>query len=457
MSEAYRDISTFYDFRKIKDQYSNDFIRSNSAVKLSEDKDIVTVAISENADKKIRKTLTDFHYPKKLFFEEYREAEFVEFVGNCVEQNNELQKEITREVKDSFSLNTIESNAPAVNIINAILLEALRKNTSDIHLESEATKLRIRFRIDGVLSTVKLLSKESEASIISRIKIMSGMNIMESRQPQDSRMSVKLEDKNMDFRVSTVPSVNGESIVLRIFSTENENIPLDELGFSQETLKALRSFTTLPNGLVLVTGPTGSGKSTTLHAILMEMDRESNKIITIEDPVESVIENVTQIQTNDAIGLNFSSLLKRVLRQDPDVIMVGEIRDSETARLAIRAALTGHLIFATLHTNDSISAVARLIDMGIEPYLIANVIRAVMAQRLVRKGNLKAGYKGRTVISEFCLVNEKMQSLISKNSDIEILRNYALENGMKTLRDDALRVIGEGLTDTEEAKRAGVL
>lgn len=457
MSEAYNDISTFYNFREIKDQYSDEFIRSNSAVKLSEDKGSVTVAISENTDKKIRKTLTNFHYPKNVFFEEHREAEFVEFVGNCVEQNNERQKEIKTAVKDSFNLNTIESNAPAVNIINAILLEALRKNASDIHLESEEKNLRVRFRIDGVLNTVKLLSKESEASIVSRIKIMSGMNIMESRQPQDSRMSVKLEDKNMDFRVSTVPSVHGESIVLRIFNTENENIPLDKLGFSQETLKALRSFTTLPNGLVLVTGPTGSGKSTTLHAILMEMDRESNKIITIEDPVESVIANVTQIQTNDAIGLNFSSLLKRVLRQDPDVIMIGEIRDSETASLAIRAALTGHLIFATLHTNDSISAVARLIDMGIEPYLIANVIRAVMAQRLVRKGDLRTGYKGRTVISEFCLIDEKMQNLISKNSGTEILRKYALENGMKTLRDDALRVISEGLTDTEEAKRAGVL
>ncbi len=451
------ELSVFSTYKEVSEQYSDEFIRANSAVKLSEDENCVTIAVSERANEIARQTLRDFHYPKSIVFEEHSESEFVEFIGNCIEQNNSKFQNTAKEIKDGFELNNIESDAPAVNIINALFLEALRKNVSDIHLESEATKLRIRFRIDGVLHNVKLLSKEAESSIISRIKIMGGMNIMESRQPQDARMSVTLENKQMDFRVSTVPSVYGESVVLRIFNTENENIPLDKLGFPQESLEKLRSLTHIPNGLVLVTGPTGSGKSTTLHAILMEMDKESNKIITIEDPVESVIDGITQIQTNDTIGLSFSNLLKRVLRQDPDVIMVGEIRDSETAKLAVRAALTGHLIFATLHTNDSISAVSRLADMGIEPYLIAGVLHAVTAQRLVRKGSTERGYKGRTVASEICIIDSEMQKLIAKSGDTDTLRKHALSKGMKTIRDDAERLISEGITDESEAKRAGAL
>lgn len=451
------ELSVFSAYKDVSGQYNDEFIRANSAVKISEDDNCVKIALSERADENSRETLRNFHYPKQIIFEEHAESEFVEFIGNCIEQNNSKFKNIVERKDDGFNLNTIESDAPAVNIINALFLEALRKNASDIHLESGVKDLRVRFRIDGVLRTVKSLGKEAEASIISRIKIMSGMNIMESRQPQDARLSVTLENKKMDFRVSTVPSVHGESIVLRIFNTENENIPLDKLGFSETALKQLRSFTQIPYGLILVTGPTGSGKSTTLHAMLMEMDRESNKIITIEDPVESVIDGITQIQTSDAIGLSFSTLLRRVLRQDPDVIMVGEIRDTETARLAIRAALTGHLIFATLHTNDSISTVSRLIDMGIEPYLIAGVLRGVTAQRLVRKGNSVKGYKGRTVVSEICLVDDEMQKLIAKNCDADMLRKHALSNGMETIHDNAMSLISEGITDLTEAKRAGAL
>jgi type II secretory ATPase GspE/PulE/Tfp pilus assembly ATPase PilB-like protein len=353
--------------------------------------------------------------------------------------------------------------------------------------------MRIRFRLDGVLQTVRTLPKPLFSSVSSRIKIMANLNIMEQRQPQDGHMRVTLSGAPHDFRVSIVPIAEGESIVLRFFNTRGNLITLEELGFSDSMLAVLRGAVTIPHGLVLATGPTGSGKTTTLHSLLNEMDGERKNIITIEDPIEQILTGINQIQVNYEINLTFDNLLRRVLRQDPNVIMVGEIRDNETADLALRAALTGHILLSTLHTNDSISAISRLTNMGIEPYLIASVLRYVVAQRLVRKvcpyckkeietpeffkklqqkANVGSevifeetgcekchhtGFSGRTVIGEILVIDEKIEEMINERKSATVIAKYAKENGMQTLSDDAVKKISLGITTIGEVMRGAVL
>ena len=394
-----------------------------------------------------------------------KESDFAEFIGNFVDKGF---KDSGIKEESYFNLEDISGDAPVVNVINAICLEAIRKKASDIHIQGTKDSVSVRLRMDGVLQTVRQLDRNILNPLVSRLKVMSGLNVMENRLCQDGRMSVQTAGKKLDFRVSIVPAVTGQNIVLRLFNTESEELPLDLLGFSEENLTEIRKALHLPYGMILATGPTGSGKTTTLHAMLKEMDKEHLKIVTIEDPVEKEIDGIEQIQVNDEIGLTFGSILRRILRQDPDVIMVGEIRDTETAELAVRSALTGHLILSTLHTNDSVSAVTRLRNLGIEPYLIAGVLRMSIAQRLVRKACPSCvgtgcddcdftGYKGRTVVSEVFSVNENTSEMIERgNSDSEI-RKYLLQGKFSTLQDSAKQKVKEGISTKEEMMREGLL
>ena len=326
----------------------------------------------------------------------------------------------------------------------------------------------VRLTADGVLQSVRKLEKTIFDSLVSRVKVMAGLNVMENRLCQDGRMSVQVKEKKLDFRVSIVPSVAGQDIVLRLFNEEDKELSLEELGFSEMNLQKMYSALENPYGMILATGPTGSGKTTTLHALLKKMDKEHLKIVTIEDPVEKVIDGIEQIQVNDEINMSFENVLRHILRHDPDVIMVGEIRDRETAELAIRSALTGHLILSTIHTNDSVSAISRLRNLGIEPYLIAGTLKTVLAQRLVRKICEEClgkgceecsftGYKGRTVVSEIFNLNETVCSLIEHGKHDSEIREYISKHGFKSLREDAALKVKQKISTKLEMKREGVL
>lgn len=460
------DIPNFSQYRKISGQYTDSFIKNSRCVKIRESDNEVTVAVSEHFCERIG-MLKSVHSKKAMEVFVVKDSDFAEFIGNCVDSVAEGKDGFEKNA-DAFRLEDINGDAPVVNAINAICLEAIRKKASDIHIQSENDAVTVRMRIDGLLQNVRQLDKNMYASVVARIKVMSGLNVMENRLCQDGRMSVMAEGRNLDFRVSVVPAITGQNIVLRLFNVDNEDRSLQELGFSDDNLKKITKALRQPHGMILATGPTGSGKSTTLHAMLKEMDRTHLKIVTIEDPVEKHIAGVEQIQVNAEIGLTFESVLRRILRQDPDVIMVGEIRDEETAELAVRSALTGHLILSTLHTNDSISAVTRLKNLGVAPYLIAGVLRMSIAQRLVRKvcpqcnGKCcencgQTGYKGRTVVSEIFSVDEEIVRMIEeRKSDFEI-RTAALAYGFADLRTDAFSKIAAGITTKDEMKREGLL
>lgn len=459
-------ITEFSLYKKVEGQYTDQFIKSSRCVKIYDEGNDVKVAVSENFKDKTD-VLKAVHSPKAVDFVVVKDTDFAEFIGNFVDRISEPAND-EQKGDQSFRLEDINRDAPVVNIINAICLEAIRKNASDIHIQGSKKMVDVRLRIDGVLQTVKRLDKSIFDSLVSRIKVMSGLNVMESRLCQDGRMSVQSAGKKLDFRVSIVPAVTGQNIVLRLFNAESEELSLDKLGFSAANLEKLKDSLKFPNGMILLTGPTGSGKTTTLHAMIREMDREHLKIVTIEDPVEKVIDGIEQIQVNAEIGLTFSSILRRILRQDPDVIMVGEIRDSETAELAIRSALTGHLILSTIHTNDSISSITRLKNLGIEPYLVSSVLRASIAQRLVRKacpacgecGCEKCnftGFSGRIAVGEILMVDNKISKLIEEGGTDSQIRKAALSAGFVALRDDAMEKIKNGISTEGEMLREGLI
>ncbi|ULQ59030.1 GspE/PulE family protein [Brucepastera parasyntrophica] len=491
------DLGKFTSYRDCPDQYEPAYIRSSRAVKVTETETTVTIAIAESSRREAGSFLESFHTPKQVEFITVPDSIFTEFIGNVIEAGTDMLDSTpfaASEKKTSdFSLNDISPSSPVINIINAICLEAIRRNASDIHIGPFENILRIRFRLDGVLHTVKTLPASLFPSIASRIKIMSNLNIMEQRQPQDGRMHVTIGSEAYDLRVSIVPIVHGESIVLRFFNVHGSIMTLENLGFYPQDLEMLRRAVKIPNGLVLATGPTGSGKTTTLHALIREMDYETKNIITIEDPIERVLHEINQIQVNYEINLTFENMLRRVLRQDPNVIMVGEIRDTETAELALRAALTGHILLSTLHTNDSISAVSRLTNMGIEPFLIASVLRYVIAQRLVRKicprckkeiptpASFKklqkkagvhsdtvyeeqgcehcnyTGFSGRTVVAEIFAVNNEIEKMICDHKSRPEITDYVLNNGMITMELSAIRKVTEGITTINEIMREALI
>jgi type II secretory ATPase GspE/PulE/Tfp pilus assembly ATPase PilB-like protein len=485
-------------------QYPLEFINANGAVKLREDESAVEIGVTEKAEGAVRNILRNFH-KKRVEFIPIDAADLSAYLGNklgeigtagssaggLVEKNEDAGD-------DRVLLDKLANDAPVINLVNSICIEGIRSGASDIHIEagggeSELRRARVRYRIDGALRTIRTIENSRFPAISSRIKIMANLNILERRQPQDGRITVSLGDTDMDLRVSIVPVSGGESIVLRILGQKSTAASLSGLGFSGEQLTLLRSLLRMPHGLLLMTGPTGSGKTTTLNAMLGEIVSETVKIITIEDPVEFIVPGVNQIQINEQIGLSFDVLLRRVLRQDPNVIMIGEIRDSATAEIALRAALTGHLVLSTLHTNDTASVIPRLINMGIEPYLIASVLRGAAAQRLVRRicphckkparpsaeeevilrregiradtlyagkgcaacGN--TGFLGRTVIAELFASDPGLEDLILKRENRAALSAYLRRRGMRGLLEEGLRKAVEGLTTIKEVEREIVI
>jgi len=392
--------------------------------------------------------------------------------------------------EDVNHLRDMAFEAPVVRLVNLLIEEALVADASDIHIEPFEDTLRVRYRIDGLLYDQEAPPRRLQAALTSRIKIMAEMNIAERRLPQDGRIRVTASGgRRVDIRVSTVPTIHGESIVMRLLDRSSVFLPFDRLGFSSGTARAFNTLIRRPHGILLVTGPTGSGKTTTLYAALDKINRPDLKIITVEDPVEYQLKGVNQIPVKPKIGLSFAAGLRHIVRQDPDVIMVGEIRDLETAEIAIQAALTGHLVFSTLHTNDAPSAVTRLQDMGCEPYLLSSVLNGVLAQRLVRRicqacraphhpdpAELLAigvadvtgaelfrgkgcddcrgtGYRGRSGIYELFGITEEVRSLIVRKASAGEIRRHAVENGMVTLREDGWARVCAGLTTVEEILR----
>jgi general secretion pathway protein E len=380
-------------------------------------------------------------------------------------------------------LRDMASEAPVIRLVNAMIADAIEKRASDIHIEPFEKEFRIRFRVDGVLFNQELPPRELKAAIISRLKLMAKLNIAERRLPQDGRIKIKILGREVDLRVSTLPTLYGESVVMRLLDrSAGDFYDLRRLGFDDRMLARMEYFTSLPHGMFLVTGPTGSGKSTTLYSALKRINLPDKKIITIEDPVEYQMDGINQIHVNPSIGLTFASGLRHIVRQDPDVIMVGEIRDRETADIAIRAALTGHLVFSTLHTNDAPSAITRLIEMGVENYLVTSSLVAVLAQRLVRMicpqckepagpalspaGDMidtfrgagcenchGRGYTSRVGIFEMMDVGDEIRKLIMANADASELTLVARRNGMRNLREDAWRKIQSGVTTVQEVLR----
>lgn len=383
-------------------------------------------------------------------------------------------------------LNEID-NAPVVRLVNSIIRQAIKERASDIHIEPFENRVRIRFRIDGELQDIMTPSKSTHSAIITRLKIMGKMNIAEKRLPQDGRIEVSIDNRDIDMRISVLPTVYGEKVVIRLLDRSNFLLNKFQLGFTEANLERFNKVIKNPHGIILVTGPTGSGKTTTLYTILKELNTINKNIITVEDPVEYRLYGINQVQVNNKAGLTFASGLRSILRQDPDIIMIGEIRDTETAKIAVRSAITGHLVISTLHTNDAPSVIIRLKDMGIEPYLISNSLVGVVAQRLVRKvcTNCKTeylpnameqetlniskdtvlykgkgcshcyntGYKGRTAIHEILTVDGKIREMIDNIESLDEINKKAIEKGMVTLRENCKQLVLDGITTIEELLR----
>lgn len=390
-------------------------------------------------------------------------------LSDIIKEDQESELEVVGVPKEEFDINeaALEGEAPRIiKIVNLILFEALKKRASDIHIEPEEDDVRVRYRIDGNLQEALTIPKKNQNAVLARLKIMSGMDITDSRLPQDGRFKIRAQKKEVDFRVSALPTSFGTKMVLRALDKANLSMGLDKLGFSEYALARFKEAIAKPFGMILVTGPTGSGKSTTLYSVINQLNTPDRNIITIEDPVEYQVEGITQIQANSDIGLTFASGLRSLLRQSPDVIMIGEIRDSETADIAIKASLTGQLVLSTLHTNDAATAINRLADMGIEPFLIASSIILVAAQRLCRvicrscKGKAggcgrcsSTGYHGRRAILEVLSIDDRIREMIIEKASIDDIKKYAISQGMKTLRDDAMEKYKQGITTMEEVER----
>jgi general secretion pathway protein E len=410
--------------------------------------------------------------------------------SDAAEDLSILASEISQEPQDL--LESGDDDAPIVKLVNSLLHNAVKERASDLHLEPFENELRVRFRIDNVLyEPIKPLPKSLQASIVSRIKIMGHLNIAEKRLPQDGRIRLKIAGRDYDVRLSTLPVAYGERVVMRLLPRTQELLDLATLGFDEQQMNSMQRLITRPNGIVLVTGPTGSGKTTTLYGALARINATDKNIITIEDPVEIQLPGIGQIEVNAKVGLTFANGLRSILRQDPNVILVGEIRDLETAEIAIQASLTGHLVFSTLHTNDAPSAITRLVDMGVEPFLVGSSLAAVLAQRLVRvlcadckvpyeataeelaelgiqtsgravrlyrpegcAGCNYAGYRGRLGIFELMQVTDDIRALVSQNIDSKTIKSTAVRLGMHPLRADGARKVLAGVTSVAEVLRA---
>jgi len=418
-------------------------------------------------------------------------SDFEDISSSTSEELIEVESDLLEFIQNSQDLLSSEGSAPIVKLVNSLFFQAIKKGASDIHIENNEKKGEVRFRIDGALKKHIDLDKKVISLVTNRIKVISNLDISEKRIPQDGRTQVSISGKTLDIRVSILPSYYGERIVMRILM-QSEHIPtLENLGFTREMTERFYSLLRHSHGMILVTGPTGSGKSTTLHAFLQHIATPDKNIITVEDPVEYNAENINQIQVNAKVGLTFASGLRSILRQDPDIIMIGEIRDTETGEIALQSALTGHLLLSTLHTNDSTSSLTRLMDMGIADYLISSTLLGVLAQRLVRKLcvecatdtelpsvvkrdiNLAShahtkqavgckacdftGYKGRVAVGELFMIDDSVKEMIKQKFTDHQIRTQMKKQGMQTLADQLRELVEEGTTSYEEALRVGIM
>ena len=489
--------------REVLDMVPGDVAQRYKVVPVFKHESILTVAIGDPLDVD---TLDGLRYVLKCNVEgvvappEEIEKAIANYYGRATGAVEGMLQEITEgtlalpeDVKKQLvgDENVTESDAPIIKLVSLIIMEAFRSRASDIHLEPMPKKFRVRYRIDGVLHEVDSPPKRLQSAIISRVKIMANMSIAEKRVPQDGRIQINVMGRDLDLRVSSIPTNHGESIVMRILDKGGIALGLPQLGFFSDDQQIFERLITLSDGIILVTGPTGSGKTTTLYACLNTINKPDRKIITVEDPVEYQMSGINQVQVRSDIGMTFSAALRAILRQAPNIIMIGEIRDMETAEIAVNASLTGHLVFSTLHTNDAPSAVTRMIDIGVKPFLVASSTRAIMAQRLVRKICEKCkepyqpqetelrllgpaakqlasaqlfhgkgcadcqftGYRGRLGIYEIFQIDDQVRNLIFEQVSSTELRIKARELGMRTLREDGLRKVVAGITTLEEVLR----
>jgi general secretion pathway protein E len=474
------------------------FARKNELVPLRREEGSVVVAMADPSNHMAIDDLrVVFDMPVKVVIAEAGKiGDAINSCYNRTSENDAVISELDEDGTDFLDQNFDEvedlldsdDEAPIIRLVNQLLVRAVKQKASDIHIEPFEKELVVRFRIDGILYTIMNPPRKAQNPIISRIKIMADLNIAEKRLPQDGRIRIKLAGKDIDIRVSILPTSYGESVVMRLLDRSKALIPLDDIGFSAEHLSQIRSLIHRSHGIVLVTGPTGSGKSTTLYAALSEINEPDVKIITVENPVEYQIPGINQCQVNAKIDMTFAAALRSILRQDPDIVMIGEIRDGETAEIAVQASLTGHLVLSTLHTNDTATTPTRLIDMGVEPFLVASSLIGVIAQRLIRKvcrtcaiphdlselqlGEigltpermkgftvykaagcsecLDTGYSGRMAIHEVMLVDDDMKDLLIKGVDAVNIKRHAMRQGMRTLRESAIEKMLRGITTYDE-------
>ncbi len=481
----------------ILDKINKNFLQKHKILPVNENEENLYILISSDTDISVIGTIERV-VEKEVLFKEYDASEIERLLYKWYEAQlsgaESSQDDLDDLLGDLEQLKDLAQEAPIIRLVNNYISYALEVNASDIHFEPTREYFKVRFRIDGILHEIERLSKKVQPAIISRIKLMSNMNIAESRIPQDGRVIVEQEGIEIDIRVSSIPTIYGESVVLRLLKKDTQILNLSSLGMNNDQVKVFEEIIHKPYGMILVTGPTGSGKTTTLYAALREINTQERKIITVEDPVEYQLEGINQIQVKPQIGLTFASALRSILRQDPDVILIGEIRDFETASIAIQSALTGHLLFSTLHTNDAVSAFSRLVDLGVESYLLASGVIASIAQRLLRticpyckeevkldenyinilkgaginienlpdiifkgKGCKKCantGYRGRTAIYEILYYDEELKrAILSGEYDEAAFLKLAQNKGFKNMREDGIEKAIKGVTTIEEVLR----
>ncbi|WP_296805046.1 type II secretion system ATPase GspE [Thiocapsa sp.] len=489
------DASTFPSEPLREDLFSLRFLKDAKVLPLSEDQDSIRVAFAHPIDRfAVEAMQMAAGKPVKALVGLPSEIELaLERLYEKVEEAPESAEGALGDFdeEDIEHLKDLASEAPVIRMVNQLIQKALESRASDIHIEPFADQLKVRYRVDGILKEVDAPPVRSTAAVISRVKIMAKLNIAERRLPQDGRIPIRIQGRELDLRVSTVPTMFGESVVMRLLDKESVRFDLDALGFDGSPRERLRLILEKPYGILLVTGPTGSGKSTTLYTALSRMNTEERKIITVEDPVEYQLAGINQIQVKSAIGMTFASALRAIVRQDPDVIMVGEMRDLETARIAVQSALTGHVVLSTLHTNDAASGVTRLLEMGVEDYLLTSTINGILAQRLVRKlcphcresypaipelavrfaaigaapedvelhraigcdACNGTGYRGRLVITEVLLMTDQIRKAVLNHATATEIRRIAVAEGMETMYLDGLRKALDGRTTIEEVLR----
>ena len=486
----------FPDELPIDENISHKFLKENRALILEEEDDNLTVVMADPQDRYVLEALALFTgkqiIPRIGINSEIDQAIEQRYQIKAATQGEEYKIDAVQFLDDVEQLKELASEAPVIKMVNHLINQAVESGASDIHIEPFEGVLKVRYRIDGLLREIDAPPVRSTAAVISRIKIMANLNIAERRLAQDGRFKVRVRGKEIDLRISTVLTMYGESVVMRLLHRDDLALNFSALGFSPELEGKILDILAQPHGILLVTGPTGSGKSTTLYAALMHLNTPERKILTVEDPVEYNIEGINQMQVKPQIGLTFANALRSIVRQDPDVIMIGEMRDEETAAIAVQSALTGHLVLSTLHTNDAAGSITRLLDMGVEDYLLTSTVNAVLAQRLVRtlchhcreaytplddvvsRWDLQryagdspvtlyravgcehcghTGYSGRNAIVELLVMTDQIKKLILKHSDAGKISRVAAESGMHTLLDDGLRKAVAGKTTIEEVRR----